>query len=402
MSTFIFKFRFQFLLVFVFTFCASFDATAQSTVFTYQGRLTNAAAPANGNFDFEFRLCASTDDCATPLAVQQVLNVSVSNGIFTVPLNFGAAGFPGANRFLEITVRPTGNSGEFQQLLPRQPLTSVPEAIRSLSSATSDAATNSQKLGGVAANQFVQTTDARLSDARNPLPGSGNYIQNAATQQTATNFNISGNGTAAGTLSGNIVNATTQYNINGTRVLRMPGTGNIFVGQNAGGSATTPGSFNSFFGESAGSNNASSNNSFFGRLSGSITTTGSSNTFVGFRAGDTNTAGDNNTIIGANTDVASNDLNFATAIGAGAIVSESNSVEMGRSQDKVRIPGQLIVSGNVGIGALSPGAKLDVFGDIYISLRGSGITLKSPDGLVCRSLRISNAGDLVLVGITCP
>src|SRR5438874_9399807 len=35
--------------------------------------------------------------------------------------------------------------------------------------------------------------------------GSGNYIQNATTQQASSNFNISGNGNAGGTLSGNIV-----------------------------------------------------------------------------------------------------------------------------------------------------------------------------------------------------
>ena len=41
--------------------------------------------------------------------------------------------------------------------------------------------------------------------------GSGNYIQNQnAGAQASANFNISGNGTAGGTLSGNLVNATTQ------------------------------------------------------------------------------------------------------------------------------------------------------------------------------------------------
>jgi hypothetical protein len=49
--------------------------------------------------------------------------------------------------------------------------------------------------------------------------GSGNYIQNTASLQASSNFNISGNGTAAGTLSGNIINATTQYNTGSNRVL---------------------------------------------------------------------------------------------------------------------------------------------------------------------------------------
>jgi hypothetical protein len=45
----------------------------------------------------------------------------------------------------------------------------------------------------------VLTGDARLSDARAPLPGSSNYIQNGTTQQTA-NFRISGNGIVGGNL----------------------------------------------------------------------------------------------------------------------------------------------------------------------------------------------------------
>jgi hypothetical protein len=37
------------------------------------------------------------------------------------------------------------------------------------------------------------------------------YIQNTTVQQPSSNFNISGNGTAAGTLAGAIVNAEKQY-----------------------------------------------------------------------------------------------------------------------------------------------------------------------------------------------
>ena len=40
--------------------------------------------------------------------------------------------------------------------------------------------------------------------------GSSNYSQNATSQQAASNFNISGNGTAGGLLTGNTVNAAMQ------------------------------------------------------------------------------------------------------------------------------------------------------------------------------------------------
>src|SRR5262249_36835435 len=133
----------------------------------------------------------------------------------------------------------------YTTLFPRQQVTSTPQAIRSLTAANADTATNATQLGGVAANQYVVTTDTRLSDARNPSPGSPNYIQNATSPQPGASFNVGGDGNAGGTLSGNIVNAATQYNIGGSRVLSVSGgTGflansNTFAGMGAG-AVTTP------------------------------------------------------------------------------------------------------------------------------------------------------------------
>src|SRR5439155_14907384 len=75
-------------------------------------------------------------------------------------------------------------------------------------------------------------------------PGSPNYIQsNPASQQAGVSFNIGGNGTAAGTLSGNTVNAATQFNLGGNRLISTAGTGNLFLGFNAG-QSNTPGTPN--------------------------------------------------------------------------------------------------------------------------------------------------------------
>jgi hypothetical protein len=54
--------------------------------------------------------------------------------------------------------------------------------------------------------------------------GSASYIQNSTSQQTSSNFNISRNGTAGGTVSINVVNATMQYNLGGSRVLGNAGS----------------------------------------------------------------------------------------------------------------------------------------------------------------------------------
>ena len=197
------------LLVTLGVFCA--NIAAQTTAFTYQGRLTDASVPAHASYDMQFRLFdtqgsgtgAQQGSTYTPPAP-----VSVTNGIFTVELDFGPAVFTaGANLFLEISLRPAGSGGGFTSLGPRQKITSAPYSIRSGSSANADEASNAASLGGVAAYQYVQTSDARLMDARNPLPNSSNYIQNTTTQQALSNFNISGSGTIAGTLK---VGATTS------------------------------------------------------------------------------------------------------------------------------------------------------------------------------------------------
>ncbi len=45
------------LLVFSILFIVSFNtAFAQTTAFTYQGKLSDGATPANGNYDFQFKL----------------------------------------------------------------------------------------------------------------------------------------------------------------------------------------------------------------------------------------------------------------------------------------------------------------------------------------------------------
>ena len=94
--------------------------SAQTTEFTYQGRLLDASTPANGTYDLEFKLYDVVIG-GTAIGTQTRLAVPVSGGIFTVQLDFGgSAAFPGADRFLEIEVRTAGG-GAFTTLSPRQP-----------------------------------------------------------------------------------------------------------------------------------------------------------------------------------------------------------------------------------------------------------------------------------------
>ena len=270
------------------------SVAGQSTEFTYQGRLTDGSLPATGVYDFEFRLF-SVETGGSAIATVSRPGVSVTTGIFSVRLDF-AANFDGTARWIEIALKTTA-APTFTNLAPRQPITSTPYAIRSLNSESADTAVNASQLGGVAANQYVVTTDPRMTDARMPVAGNANYIQNTAVQQASSSFNVSGSGVVGGTLTANVVTSATQFNIGVSRALALGTSTSIFAGRNAGISNTT-GSGNSFFGDGAGRfNTGASNNSFVGRDAGTLNTA-SDNSFFGAFAGDSNTTGTRNSFFG--------------------------------------------------------------------------------------------------------
>jgi hypothetical protein len=101
------------------------------TSFTYQGRLTYLGLRTDGQYDFTF---AVFDSPAAGVQVGSVLTnsaVSVTNGIFTVALDFGGAVFNGDQRWLEIAVRQSTN--DFTILAPRQAVTAIPYSIAAAS-----------------------------------------------------------------------------------------------------------------------------------------------------------------------------------------------------------------------------------------------------------------------------
>ena len=100
---------------------------AQGTAFTYQGRLNQGANPANGTYDLQFALFDAASAGTQQSGTWTQLAQGVTNGLFTVTLDFGSF-FPGADRWLEIGVRTNGG-GAFTTLTPRQKFTAAPYAI---------------------------------------------------------------------------------------------------------------------------------------------------------------------------------------------------------------------------------------------------------------------------------
>ena len=371
-------------LIFIF----SLSAFAQTPAFTYQGRLNDsgAAQPTNGLYDFRFDL---VDAANNPVGATQTLTgVQVTNGVFTVQLDFGSDPFtPGSNRYLRIGVKRSADP-TYITLAPNQQLTSAPFAIQTL---------NAENLSGRPGNEYINVDDKRLSDPRDPLPGSASYIRNSNAGQTA-DFKITGTGTILGTAFANFFDTSGEYRLNGARVLDMDGSGNLFVGQNslvntglnnafigvnagtanttgggntftgnATGSANSTGFFNSFYGHFAGNTNSTggdnsffgveagrfntaSQNSFFGRQSGLTNTTGSSNSFFGFRSGRDNTNGADNSFFGFNSGLKNGDGANNTFVGSNSgaqNLSGSNNTFVGQNSGASNFNG----SSNTLIGA---------------------------------------------------
>jgi hypothetical protein len=102
-----------------------------NTAFTYQGRLQDNGAPANGLYDFRCQLYDAMEFGALVSSTVTNSAVSVTNGLFTLSLDFGASVFSGQERWLLVTLRPT-NALNFTALLPRQRIAPAPNSVYAL------------------------------------------------------------------------------------------------------------------------------------------------------------------------------------------------------------------------------------------------------------------------------
>jgi hypothetical protein len=150
----------------------SYRVVAQGTVFSYQGRLASNGNLANGGYAMQFDLYAAPTN-GVPIGSLTITNVAVTNGLFFVPLDFGAA-FDGSPRWLEITIQASG--GQPTTLAPRQQITAVPYAI--------SASTAQSVLGSISIAQLppgVVTNGALGVNVSGTFSGDGSRITNVST-----------------------------------------------------------------------------------------------------------------------------------------------------------------------------------------------------------------------------
>ena len=101
-----------------------------STTFTYQGQLKNGSNPVNGSCSMAFRLYDDPSAGSLIGSPITLTNVPISNGLFTVGLNFGSNAFTGNARWLSLSIDQCPGGG-FTMLSPRQMLSAVPYALYS-------------------------------------------------------------------------------------------------------------------------------------------------------------------------------------------------------------------------------------------------------------------------------
>ena len=201
-------------------------AARADTTFTYQGELTNNGVPATGSFDFRFILYSDElgGSQVGPIVTRNA--VAVSDGVFTVPLDFGA-NFGTETNWLEIAVK-VGGGGSYTLLSPRQALTPATHALGlvlpmvAFANAGSNAAFTLSHLGdGTALRVSNSGNDVTLASQGNGIGGGIYSTVGSSSQRSAlTAYNY---GTERYGLETEIVNPSSPRT---TIFARTSGTGN--------------------------------------------------------------------------------------------------------------------------------------------------------------------------------
>jgi hypothetical protein len=102
--------------------------TPVGTAFTYQGQLTFNGAALTSSCNMQFSLWDSLTGGNQVGSTQALSGVSVSQGVFSVALDFGSSVFTGNAAWLQTAVQCGSDSG-YTTLTPRGPITATPYAL---------------------------------------------------------------------------------------------------------------------------------------------------------------------------------------------------------------------------------------------------------------------------------
>ena len=150
------------LVALVFSSVLTQNSFGEDSTFTYQGRLTSGSTPANAQYEMNFTLYDAPIS-GTVISTWTVAPVTVTNGLFTAIVDFGADAFTGAPRWLEISVNLFGSDMIPTTLVPRQQIVRTPYAIHAANAASLASQGNAPleiKVNGTRALRIEPTTAA--------------------------------------------------------------------------------------------------------------------------------------------------------------------------------------------------------------------------------------------------
>jgi trimeric autotransporter adhesin len=140
------------------------NAQALTSTFTYQGELKASGSPANASFDMEFRLFNAQSGGSQIGSLVSQNAVAVTNGLFNVPLSFGASQFAGERQWLEIRMKPAG-SGSFETLSPRTEITAAPYAWAAANALANSVTTTSIVDGAIGSADIDTSMQRRVASS---------------------------------------------------------------------------------------------------------------------------------------------------------------------------------------------------------------------------------------------
>src|SRR5208282_2784577 len=292
---------------------------AQGTAFTYQGRLNSSGAPASGTYNLTFSLF-NVNSGGVPVAGPVTNNaVAVSNGLFTVLIDFGSAVFTGANYWLQIGVESNGISS-FTTLTPRQQLTPTPYAIF---------ANTSSNLSGTVGNSQLANSSITVNAGTGLSGGGAVALGGSTTLNNAGVLSVTGNADiTAATVGGAVTLGDTATSADtASTLVKRDGSGNFSAGNvTLDGTLTFPDVALTPVVINSGSTllmSVDTNYDLFLGLGAGPGVSGSGNTGVGLDA--LNQAiGSDNTAVGLQTLFNNSGGSYNTAVGAGALQFNSS------------------------------------------------------------------------------
>jgi trimeric autotransporter adhesin len=199
------------------------NAFAEGTAFTYQGELDHDGGPASGTYNLTFSLFNTNTEgeaIAGPITNKAV---NVTNGLFTVLIDFGSLVSSSGTNWLQIGVESNEGTA-FVTLTPRQPLTPAPSAI------------TAENLAGVLENNTIAAGESATVSGGTGNTSSGPYdtvgggVNNTAFGYAAT---VSGGEENAANNSDATVGGGESNTASGENATVAGGYGNTASGDNS-------------------------------------------------------------------------------------------------------------------------------------------------------------------------